>query len=56
MITDLGVRYPLPAPEVAGYLGYDPGSAATMPANLISLIPPGRSLDPASARQPVQVG
>ncbi len=55
VITDLGVRYPVPAPEVAGYLGYDAASAAAMPADLVSLIPAGRALDPASARQPVPV-
>jgi len=56
IVTDLGVRYPLSAPEVAGYLGYDLTSAVHMPASLVSLIPLGRPLDPTVAGRPVSVG
>lgn len=56
VVTDLGVRYPLGDADTVNYLGYTMKSAVRMPASLVSLIPAGRSLDPAKAGRPVSVG
>lgn len=52
IVTDLGVRYPVPSPEVLSTLGYAGVRPIRMPASLVSLLPSGRALDPAAARTP----
>ena len=47
LVTDAGVKYPLGSPAVAALLGYPPRDAATVPANLLDLLPTGPLLDPA---------
>jgi type VII secretion protein EccB len=44
LVTDSGVKFPLPAAEAA-VLGYRAGQAATLPAALLGLLPTGPALD-----------
>jgi type VII secretion protein EccB len=44
LVTDTGVKYPLPATEAAP-LGYRAGRAAALPAALLGLLPTGPALD-----------
>jgi type VII secretion protein EccB len=55
LITDLGVRYPLPGAQVLGPLGYQGITPVPEPASLVALLPSGRALDPDAARVPVAV-
>lgn len=50
LVTDTGVRYPLPGDAVVGTLGYGGVSQVPVPTTLLGLIPAGRPLDPAAAR------
>lgn len=52
LVTDVGVRYPVPTDQVLGRLGYNPLEAVEMPAALVHRIPSGPTLDPEAARQP----
>jgi type VII secretion protein EccB len=56
VVTDLGVRYAVPSPDVLGMLGYGGVRPVRMPASLVSLLPSGRALDPAAARAPAVRG
>jgi type VII secretion protein EccB len=56
VVTDLGVRYAVPRPDVLGMLGYGGVHPVRMPANLVSLLPSGRALDPGAARAPAVRG
>jgi type VII secretion protein EccB len=49
LVTDLGVRYPVPSREVLGTLGYGGVTPLRLPAALVALLPSGRALDPAAA-------
>ncbi|WP_399083017.1 type VII secretion protein EccB [Streptomyces sp. BBFR2] len=58
LITDLGVKYPLPetgGTDASAALGYPGAPRAAVPAELLALIPTGPALTPAAARreQPV---
>jgi hypothetical protein len=44
LVTDTGVKYPLPAAEAAA-LGYRASEAAALPAALLGLLPTGPALD-----------
>ena len=44
LVTDTGVKYPLPAAEATS-LGYRAGQAAPLPAALLGLLPTGPALD-----------
>jgi type VII secretion protein EccB len=52
LVTDLGVRYPVPRPEVLDMLGYAGVVPVRMPAALVALLPAGQTLDPDAARTP----
>lgn len=52
LVTDVGLRFPVPSEEVLGILGYPPAAAVDMPAGLVQRIPAGPTLDPAAALQP----
>ncbi|WP_378786275.1 type VII secretion protein EccB [Nonomuraea fastidiosa] len=56
LITDQGVRYPLPSGDVLGKLGYDAGDVAPVPASIMHAIPEGPALDPAAAWTPLTPG
>ncbi|MFI8828922.1 type VII secretion protein EccB [Streptomyces sp. NPDC053431] len=48
LVTDNGVKYPLPTPESAKTLGYAGTAALGVPATLLSMLPSGPALDPAA--------
>ncbi|MER7458761.1 type VII secretion protein EccB [Micromonospora sp. NPDC126480] len=50
VVTDLGRRHVLAGPEVLGMLGYRDVRPVRLPASLVSLVPPGATLDPDAAR------
>ncbi len=52
VVSDLGLRFPVPSREVLGVLGYPDAAPQRLPAALIALLPSGRALDPASAALP----
>jgi type VII secretion protein EccB len=52
VVTDLGRRHAVSGGEVLGMLGYGKVKPVRMPANLVALIPAGRTLDPEAARAP----
>jgi type VII secretion protein EccB len=54
LVTDAGIRFPVPSGEALTALGYDTSAAVDMPAALVQRIPAGPTLDPAAAGQPVQ--
>ncbi|WP_043620923.1 type VII secretion protein EccB [Nonomuraea candida] len=56
LITDQGVRHPLPSADVLGRLGYDAADVAPVPAGIMHAIPRGPALDPAAAMVPLPVG
>jgi type VII secretion protein EccB len=47
LVTDNGVRYPIPSSDALNKLGYSGPVAVTLPAPVIGLLPSGPSLDPA---------
>ncbi|MFI7450717.1 type VII secretion protein EccB [Nonomuraea sp. NPDC049714] len=55
LISDQGVRYPVPSAEVLSKLGYDASDVTPVPASILRLIPQGPTLDPAAARTPMNV-
>ena len=55
LLTDTGVRYPLPAEDVAGALGYGEVTPVAVPGTLLALIPAGTPLDPDAARSVLPV-
>jgi ESX secretion system ATPase EccB len=50
VVSDLGQRFAVPSADVLGTLGYAGVPPQRLPAALVSLVPPGRALDPAAAR------
>jgi type VII secretion protein EccB len=52
VVTDLGIKYPLPSPAVLAMLGYPPAEAVDIPAELLARIPTGPTLDPNEAIRP----
>jgi hypothetical protein len=55
LITDQGVRYPVPSADVLTKLGYDATDIAPVPASIMQSIPQGPTLDPTAAMVPVTV-
>lgn len=52
LVTDLGIRYAVPAAEVLRTLGYPAQDAVDVPAALIGRLPAGPALDPRAATLP----
>jgi type VII secretion protein EccB len=52
VISDLGLRFPIPALDVLAKLGYKDVAPQRFPASLVALLPPGRALDPHVASLP----
>lgn len=50
LITDLGMKFPVPKADVAGSLGYGGVRPTSVPTTVLNLIPTGPVLDPAVAR------
>jgi type VII secretion protein EccB len=55
LVTDLGVRYPVPRADVLDMLGYNGVAPVRMPAALVAALPAGQTLDPDAARTTVSV-
>jgi ESX secretion system ATPase EccB len=55
LVTDVGVRYPVVSEIALAMLGYPPSKAVDVPAEFANLLPAGPTLDPAAARQSVDV-
>jgi type VII secretion protein EccB len=53
LVTDLGVRHPLPSAEVLPVLGYAGVTPVPVPAEIVALLPTGPGLYPQAARTPV---
>lgn len=49
LVTDVGLRFPVPSADVLAQLGYTDSDAVSMPAALAARIPEGPALDPAAA-------
>jgi type VII secretion protein EccB len=52
LVTDVGIRYPVPSDAALQMLGYLPTDAVTVLADLVLRIPAGPALDPAAAVRP----
>lgn len=52
VVTDLGIRYPVPSAAALALLGYPADGALEVPPSLTLLIPTGPVLDPAAAVRP----
>jgi type VII secretion protein EccB len=55
VVTDEGIKYPVPSAAVLQMLGYPPAQAVDVPASLVSRIPTGPTLDPAEAIKPAAI-
>jgi type VII secretion protein EccB len=53
IVTDLGIRYPVPNDQALKALALPATKVVDMPAGLVNRIPPGPTLDPDAARRPV---
>lgn len=51
LVTDEGVRYPLPSEQVAATLGYGGIEPVRLPSSLVARVPAGPALDVADARR-----
>jgi type VII secretion protein EccB len=49
IVTDIGVRFPVPSVDVLKTLGYSAAAAVQMPASLVNRIPAGPTLSPDAA-------
>lgn len=56
LVTDAGMKYPVPTPDAVAALGYAGVAAHQVSGTLLALLPTGPTLDPAAARQSVVVG
>lgn len=56
IVTDTGRRYPIASRDLLGRLGYGGTAPRQVPAQMISLLPQGPSLDAEKARQPSTAG
>jgi hypothetical protein len=52
LLTDLGLRYPVPTVDILAMLGYPAVRPVRVPASLVALVPTGPVLDPAAALHP----
>jgi type VII secretion protein EccB len=53
LITDAGMKYPVPGPDALKSLGYGGATASPAAGTLLALLPTGPSLDPAAAQHEV---
>jgi type VII secretion protein EccB len=56
LVTDLGVRYPVPGTDVLDTLGYAGVAPVRMPSALVAALPTGPVLDSDAARAAIPVG
>ncbi|SHH05712.1 type VII secretion protein EccB [Streptoalloteichus hindustanus] len=50
LITDVGIKFPLPSDEVTRALGYDGSAPVPVPTSVLAFVPTGPALDPEAAR------
>ncbi|REE96583.1 type VII secretion protein EccB [Thermomonospora umbrina] len=55
IVSDQGIRFALPSPEIAAKLGFDASKATPVPSSVIHLIPSGPALDPREATRPLSI-
>lgn len=53
LVTDRGVRHPVPSAEVLAMLGYGGVAPLRLPGEIVNLLPAGPALDPVAARTPL---
>jgi hypothetical protein len=53
LVTDLGVRYPIPSAEVLSLLGYAGVEPVRLASEIVALLPAGPTLYPQAARLPI---
>jgi hypothetical protein len=53
VVTDLGVRHPVPSADVLPMLGYAGVQPVRLPAEIVALMPVGPALYPQAARKPL---
>ncbi|MEO3927577.1 type VII secretion protein EccB [Micromonosporaceae bacterium B7E4] len=56
LVTDHGIAYPVPSPEVLGQLGYQPERAIPLPTGLMARVPHGPVLEPTAAVRAIPPG
>jgi type VII secretion protein EccB len=56
LVTDAGMKYPVPSSDALAALGYGGTRPEAVAGTLLALLPTGPSLDPVAARQPVRFG
>ena len=56
LVTDAGMKYPVPTPDAVAALGYGGSQARAVAGTLLALLPTGPALNPVAARAPVQFG
>jgi hypothetical protein len=56
LLTDQGVRYPVPDGDALRALGYGTVRPTPVPPTVLALFPVGPALDPAAARRPATPG
>jgi hypothetical protein len=52
VVSEMGIRYPVPGADVLAMLGYEGVSPVRIPSNVVTLLPAGPVLDPVTARTP----
>jgi len=52
LVTDAGIRYPVPTEEILGWLGYSAALAVELPVGVVQQLPAGPTLDPDDAHRP----
>lgn len=55
VVTDVGIKYPVPSGSVLQMLRYEPEQAVDVPASLVARIPSGPTLDPEAATKPAAI-
>jgi type VII secretion protein EccB len=55
LVTDLGIRYPIPSSSVLGILGYGQATPVRLPDGLVARLPEGPALDPEAAGRPISI-
>jgi hypothetical protein len=53
LVSEVGLRHPIPSPEVLAALGYAEVRPQRLPAAVVAALPAGPALDPDAARRPV---
>jgi type VII secretion protein EccB len=54
VVSETGIRYPVPGTDVLTMLGYSGVNPVRIPSSVVSLLPVGPALDPVAARTPTR--